>query len=416
MTAADLQAFDAFVRGGGTLVCASTAPPRWAIQQFKLPVKNAVEGLKPDDFFLRGSIVEVRARPRASGDGGDAGARRGVRGRQPRVRHARGIQGERASPGTADSGSPLLSGYLIGEKHLSGKAAAVEADVDQGRVDSPRVPPAVARPVVRDLPRALQRGAERPAGADGLPAEEPHAVSHVRGCLSPPPSSRWRPATRARSPRRQAGRHHLQASVLAGGLVTGVAWDGGTLIIQTAAVENGEPKAHYFAVAAPGMEVRPLDVVPASVEAYWKKKAARKSPTGLGAITIVSGSKLPMHGHLVAGRGSRMPSTWAATRSSTRCGSADSCCTGGAAPSPMTAKSGPGRRPNSNRVAYVDDKGDIWVAGADGRSPELLLKGSFTLPAWSDDGRAVAIAEKKGDGGAWEISVVYLPERFRRPL
>ncbi len=33
---------------------------RWAIQQFKLPVKNAVEGLKPDDFFLRGSIVEVR--------------------------------------------------------------------------------------------------------------------------------------------------------------------------------------------------------------------------------------------------------------------------------------------------------------------------------------------------------------------
>jgi hypothetical protein len=34
----------------------------------------------------------------------------------------------------ADSGSPLLSGYLIGEKYLYGRAAAVEADVDLGRV------------------------------------------------------------------------------------------------------------------------------------------------------------------------------------------------------------------------------------------------------------------------------------------
>jgi hypothetical protein len=68
---------------------------------------------------------------------------------------------------------------------------------------------------------------------------------------------------------------------LAGGLVTGIAWDGGTLIIQTAAVENGEPKAHYFAVAAPGVELRSLDAVPASVESYWKRKSARRSPTGL---------------------------------------------------------------------------------------------------------------------------------------
>ncbi len=33
-----------------------------------------------------------------------------------------------------ETGSPLLSGYLIGEKYLHGKAAAVEAELDQGRV------------------------------------------------------------------------------------------------------------------------------------------------------------------------------------------------------------------------------------------------------------------------------------------
>jgi len=95
---------------------------------------------------------------------------------------------------------------------------------------------------------------------------------------------------------------------LAGGLVTGLAWDGGTLIIQTAAVESGEPKAHYFAVAAPGVELRSLDTVPASVESYWKRKAARRSPTGLGAITLVSGSKLPMYG--IASQEKRLADAW----------------------------------------------------------------------------------------------------------
>jgi hypothetical protein len=45
-----------------------------------------------------------------------------------------------------------------------------------------------------------------------------------------------------------------------------------------------------------------------------------------------------------------------------------------------------------NRVAYVDE-GDLWIAAADSRGPERLPKG-FTLPAWSDDGRVLAIAEE----------------------
>jgi hypothetical protein len=46
----DLQRFEQFVRGGGTLVCLSNAST-FAIQQLKLPVKNVVAGLRPRNSF-----------------------------------------------------------------------------------------------------------------------------------------------------------------------------------------------------------------------------------------------------------------------------------------------------------------------------------------------------------------------------
>lgn len=36
-----------------------------------------------------------------------------------------------------------------------------------------------------------------------------------------------------------------------------------------------------------------------------------------------------------------------------------------------------------------------------------------TLPAWSDDGKAIAVAEKKDGGRRWDISVLLLPEELR---
>jgi hypothetical protein len=206
----------------------------------------------------------------------------------------------------------------------------------------------------------------------------------------------------------------LSAKQLSGGLVTGVAWDGGTLIIQVAAVEKGEAKAKYFAVPGPRMELKLLDGLPVSVEEYWKRKASLKSPTGLGTITPVNASKLPMYG--VASQEKRF---------------ADAMDMGGAQvthelrigqlvihrrrdTAPYDGEVWSWSPADVNRVAYVDEKGDLWIARADGAAPERLLSGHFTLPAWSEDGRVLAFAERKGDGGKWEISVVHLADRFRQ--
>ncbi len=132
LTPADLQSFEAFVRGGGTLVCFNNAA-RFAIQQFKLPVKSVVDGLRPEDFFLRGSIVEVRpdlSHPVMAGMPERAAVF--VDG-SPVFETLEGFKGTVLAR-YAEAGSPLLSGYLIGEKYLQGKAAALDVELDRGHV------------------------------------------------------------------------------------------------------------------------------------------------------------------------------------------------------------------------------------------------------------------------------------------
>ena len=132
VTAEDLQAFEAFIRGGGTLVCFNSAA-RFAIQQFKLPVKNAVEGLRPEEFFLRGSIVNLiveTGHPLMAGMPDRAAAF--VDG-SPVFDKLEGFKGT-VLASYPEAGSPLLSGYLIGEKYVQGKAAALDVELDQGHV------------------------------------------------------------------------------------------------------------------------------------------------------------------------------------------------------------------------------------------------------------------------------------------
>ena len=132
LTADDVKGFEAFIRGGGTLVCFSAAC-RFAVQQFKLPVKNVTEGLKPEEFFLRGSIVGLSVdvtHPVMAGMPETAAVF--VDG-SPVFDLLEGFKGKVLAK-YAEQGSPLLSGYMLGEKHVNGKAAALDVELDQGHV------------------------------------------------------------------------------------------------------------------------------------------------------------------------------------------------------------------------------------------------------------------------------------------
>ena len=159
----DLAAFEQFVRGGGTLVCLNNAS-NFAIQQFKLPVKNVVAGLRPEEFFLRGTIVEVTTDPTQPVMAGHAGE--GARCSStavPVFETQDGFKGHVLAR-YQDSGSPLLSGYLIGEKSHARQGRGARRAARRGPRRPARLPAGVARPAVRHVQGAVQRSDQRRAG------------------------------------------------------------------------------------------------------------------------------------------------------------------------------------------------------------------------------------------------------------
>ena len=121
-----------FIRGGGTLVCFNAAY-RFAIQQFKLPVKNVVDGVRQDDFFLHGSLVEVTTNPTHPVMAGMPDKAAIFADSNPIFDTTEGFKGTVLAR-YQETGSPLLSGFMIGEKYLQGKAAALDVELDKGHV------------------------------------------------------------------------------------------------------------------------------------------------------------------------------------------------------------------------------------------------------------------------------------------
>ncbi|MEP7273267.1 MAG: M14 metallopeptidase family protein [Acidobacteriota bacterium] len=126
------EALRRFVEEGGTLVTFNNAS-RFAIEQFKLPVRDVAKGVSARDFYCPGSILRTELDETSQMAFGlekqsiawfegspifevtDSASARVI------ARYPEGV-------------SPLLSGWILGDQLLRGKAALVEVKLGKGRV------------------------------------------------------------------------------------------------------------------------------------------------------------------------------------------------------------------------------------------------------------------------------------------
>jgi hypothetical protein len=192
------------------------------------------------------------------------------------------------------------------------------------------------------------------------------------------------------------------------GIISEITWDGGALLIQGVfAQADGALQAQYFVVPTDRVTLmRREDQTEASIE-YWRRKANRVSPTGLGRISSKSDTQMPQFGvgSLERRIADAVDMGGTQTRIILRLG--DLIILDRPGPEPYDGETWSWSPLELNKIAYVDGKGDLWTADADGRRARRILKGSYTLPAWSPDGRAIAIAERI-DHRRWDISLVHL--------
>ncbi len=131
-----VKALREFVTAGGTLITLNEASD-FAIEQFDLPLRDVTAGLPRTQFYAPGSIMRTiidQTHPIAKGMPRESVAWfedspvfeiKGDPAALPRVKIiARYPQ----------SGTPLLSGWLLGEEKMRGRAALVEVGMGEGRI------------------------------------------------------------------------------------------------------------------------------------------------------------------------------------------------------------------------------------------------------------------------------------------
>jgi hypothetical protein len=144
-----VQALREFVEAGGTLVCLNRASD-FAIEQFKLPVRDVVDGLPRTDFYVPGSILRIEldsSNPLTAGMQKESIAwaenspvfevleQTAAFASGPNRFEFKGSSANvhviASYPKDKD---PLLSGWLLGSERLKGKAALVEVTMGKGRI------------------------------------------------------------------------------------------------------------------------------------------------------------------------------------------------------------------------------------------------------------------------------------------
>jgi hypothetical protein len=128
-----------FVEEGGTLVCLNRAS-EFAIDQFKLPLRNVVAGLPRTQFYVPGSILRLeldtthpiaKGMPKESIAWAEESPVFEITNDPNSSVPATNVKIIGWYPSNKD---PLLSGWLLGGERIKGKAALVEVTMGKGRI------------------------------------------------------------------------------------------------------------------------------------------------------------------------------------------------------------------------------------------------------------------------------------------
>ncbi|MCH2466152.1 MAG: hypothetical protein MK237_09645, partial [Gemmatimonadetes bacterium] len=122
----------AFVRAGGTLVTINGSS-RFAIDELHLPVRNVISEVERDEYFAGGAVVELLVDPSHPVMSGMPERSKIFVGSSPVFSTEEGFEGHVLAKYDVN-GSPLLSGYFLGEEYVQGYAAALDVQYGDGRV------------------------------------------------------------------------------------------------------------------------------------------------------------------------------------------------------------------------------------------------------------------------------------------
>ena len=170
----------------------------------------------------------------------------------------------------------------------------------------------------------------------------------------------------------------ITAPDLDGGILSEITWDNGALLLQgVVANPDGSLSGRYVVVPAKGTTLAQLKEQTERRCRTGTRKSKRLSPTGLGRIAgRRRTSKMPMYGvgSLERRIGDAVDMGGMQQKDVLRLGKLvlherDSGV------EPYDGEVWSWSPAELNRIAYVDGKGDLWVAAADGRDARRLLQG-----------------------------------------
>lgn len=131
-----VKALREFVEAGGTLITFNNAS-NFAIERLGLPVRNVLKGVSPREFYCPGSILRTQLDATSNLSFGAENDSIAWFENSPafEVTDAALKDGSvKVIARYPDNDNPLLSGWILGDKLIRGKAAMIEAKVGKGRV------------------------------------------------------------------------------------------------------------------------------------------------------------------------------------------------------------------------------------------------------------------------------------------